>query len=85
MDGKEIVLEDQVGNYHVGVSRFRFDGGLIQEVYFYPNATNEGLEDFEYAYDTYMKPYPILKFVENTSENRQKYLLGGLETGWIFP
>ncbi len=60
------------------------DGSLIQEGGYSWGAEDFNGEraEFEALYGTYAKPYPQLNFVENTPENRQKYLLGGAETGW---
>ncbi len=64
--------------------RYRLNGELIQKTdYSFGGADRDAqLAAYEVAYNTYIAPYPTLNFVENTPENRQKYLFGNMETGW---
>ncbi len=64
--------------------RYRLNGELIQKTdYSFGGADRDAqLAAYEAAYNTYIAPYPTLNFVENTPENRQKYLFGNMETGW---
>ena len=72
------------GNFYASMARYQLDGGLIQEEdYSWGEVDLYGERAaFEAVYAAYAEPYPRLNFVENTPENRQKYLLGGEETGW---
>lgn len=82
---QEIVLYEYVVGYPSdAVARYGFDGSLIQSTGCHGYNINYESENaaVQAAYETYAKPYPQLNFVENTPENRQKYLLGGVETGW---
>ncbi len=82
-NAKEIAIEDVVGNYHARVARFQYDGSLIEKIYGDPISIDpSGMEAFNRAYESYVEPYPTLNFVENTPENRQKYLSGDEKTGW---
>ncbi|NBH72267.1 hypothetical protein D3Z51_09580 [Clostridiaceae bacterium] len=38
---------------------------------------------YEAYFSVYAEPYPILNGVDNTPENRQRYILDGVETGWV--
>ncbi len=64
--------------------RYRLNGELIQKTdYSFGGADRDAqLAAYEAAYNTYIAPYPTLNFVDNTPENRQKYLFGNMETGW---
>lgn len=84
---QEIVVDEHVVGYPLdAVTRYGFDGSVIQRTKIDGYSANLNYESeyaaYEAAYAAYAKPYPRLNFVENTPENRQKYLLGGVETGW---
>ena len=82
-DAQEIVISCGGDRYSASMERYRLNGDLIQEeVYLWGTADIRGEREFEAAYAAYAEPYPQPNFVENTPENRQKYLLGGEETGW---
>ncbi len=80
-----VVYEHVIGYSFDAVVRYGVDGSVIHrtECSGITNINYESEEAaVEAAYETYAKPYPRLEFVDNTPENRQKYLLGGAETGW---
>lgn len=83
-DAQEIVVPDWDGYYHAEMARYKMDGSLIQEGKYHLEEEDFNGEraEFEALYGIYAEPYPQLNFVGNTPENRQKYLLGGVETGW---
>ena len=69
------------------IDRYRIDGTLIEYLAFYPGQAPDFEAEwaaFQKAYNTYIKPYPQLHFVDNTSANRQQYLINGTGTGWEY-
>ncbi len=69
------------------IDRYRIDGTLIEYLAFYPSQAPDSeaeLAALQKAYNTYIKPYPQLHFVDNTSANRQQYLINGTGTGWEY-
>ena len=83
-NAQEMAIPSWDGNFYASMARYQLDGGLIQEEdYSWGEVDLYGERAaFEAVYAAYAEPYPRLNFVENTPENRQKYLLGGEETGW---
>ncbi len=85
--GKEMALYFYGGGGRDYIERCRFDGSQIETGAFYPGQAPDSeaeLEALDRYYNTYMKSYPKLVFVDNTPANRQKYLLNGTGTGWTY-
>lgn len=83
-DAQEILMDVKLSDWDRNIERYGMDGTLVEKMEF-SFAMDDPLETDAYsnAYKTCIESNPGLNFVENTPENRQKYLLGGMETGWV--
>ncbi len=87
LQSKELGICDY-GNRYCGISRYNFEGKDLEYIDFYfDGGESERYNEeaaFEQAYNTYIKPYPQLHFVDNTAANRQQYIISGSGTGWDY-
>lgn len=81
-DKNQLNMSYYEGWGHDVFATYTVDGIYVDEVTTYTGAPNYE-SYYSQVYNSYVEHYPKLNFVENSGENRMKYLLNGNGTGFV--